>query len=472
MSKLKISENLFLEVAELNRLVRFLGDDGYRLILKSIVKNFGIVRNKNNTFFKVTSKATGTVVVNAGLAFNDNLDAIVMNNDLELLVPNTGEKRWLILSRSTHNWEEGSVSITMDGTLTGVGTHFTEILRGQPNFPTKVKFDSSLNSEEYEVVRVDSDTQAILSGNFVDEGSKRFSVVGTFTPGFVPSESNKQIYEFDGYNIRIQDSSDKPSIEEGKEFIIACVYYSNGVMYISDERVYSMFNETYNQNTESSGVSPITSLLQATVINGVESWRAKSCDIELILEHGYKVDSYQFNTIATQNVFQITSGSCNFLGSKPIPDNIFSGWLLINRGNMKYVKIDSNVGNNLYISDFNIEIVSNTPINDFVVAPNFAEIEYEVKLSGGAVRPSVPFYFRKSIENISSRIRFYSLFPTFSGDDSITVTTRYRFIDGGGKKYAFQNLAVAPFINTSGEQETLANSSFNINLLEIEPDEN
>ena len=33
MSKLKISENLFLEVAELNRLVRFLGDDGYRLIL-------------------------------------------------------------------------------------------------------------------------------------------------------------------------------------------------------------------------------------------------------------------------------------------------------------------------------------------------------------------------------------------------------------------------------------------------------
>ena len=85
-----------------------------------------------------------------------------MKNDLDLAVSDTGVRRWLILSRSVHNWEEGTVSVTVDGALNGIGTHFTEILRGQPNFPTKVKFNSANNTGEYEVVSVTSD-----SSNFV-----------------------------------------------------------------------------------------------------------------------------------------------------------------------------------------------------------------------------------------------------------------------------------------------------------------
>lgn len=469
MSKLKISENLFLETAELNRLVEFLTDDGYKRILKSIIKNYGIVRNTGNTLFKVTQKTTGVVTINAGLAFDSNLDAIVMENDLDLAVSDTSTNRWLILSRSTHNWEEGTVSVTTNGTLTGIGTHFTDILRGQPNFPTKVKFASSVNSGEYEVVSVTSDTQAVLSGSFAAESGKQFSVIGTFTPGFVPDSDKKQIYEFDSYSIRIQDSADRPTVSND-EFILAYVYYSAGVMYVNDERVYCMFNETYNQNAESSGVSPLTSLLQATVISGINSWKAKSCDIEMILEHGYQVTSYQLNSTATQNVFQITAGSCNFLGTGTIPDGTFDGWILLNRANMKYATIDSNVGNNLYISDLDAEIISTTLTNDFIVVPNFAEIEYEVKMSGGVIRPAVPFYFKESIVNLISRIRVYALFPTFGGADSVTLTIRYRFIDDGGKKYAFQNLAVAAFTNTEGAQETLANSSFSVDIAAIEPD--
>lgn len=467
MSKLKISENLFLETAELNRLVEFLTDDGYKRILKSIVKNYGIVRNTGNTYFKVTQKSSGVVTINAGLAFDSNLDAIVMEEDLDLSVADTSVNRWLILSRATHNWEEGTVSITTDGTLTGVGTHFTEILRGQPNFPTKVKFNSANNTGEYEVVSVTSDTQAVLSGSFVAESGKQFSVIGTFTPGFVPDSANKQIYEFDGYSIRIEDSASRPTVTDD-EFILACVYYTAGVMYVVDERVYCMFNEVYNQDTETSGVSPLTSLLQATVISGIDSWKAKSCDIEMILEHGYNVTSYQLNAAATQNVFQIISGSCNFLGSATIPDGTFNGWILLNRANMKYSIIDSNVGNNLYISDLDAEIIGTT--NDFIVVPNFAEIEYEVTMSGGVIRPAVPFYFRESIANPFSRIRVYALFPSFGGADTVMLTLRYRFIDDGGNRYAFQNLAVAAFTNTEGAQEMLANSAFSVDIAAIEPE--
>lgn len=468
MSKLKISENLFLEVAELNRLVKFLSDDGYKRVLKSIINQYGIVRNTGNTFFKVTQKNTGVVTINAGLAFDSNLDAIVMKTDLDLSVSDTGVRRWLILSRSVHNWEEGTVSVTVDGALNGIGTRFTEILRGQPNFPTKVKFNSANNTSEYEVVSVTSDSQAVLSGSFVAESGKQFSVVGTFTPGFVPTPENKQIYEFDGYNIRIQDSADKPEVG-GDEFILGYVYYENGIMYVFDERVYCMFNETYTQDTETSGISPLTSLLQATIVSGVDSWKAKSCDIELILEHGYKVNSFELNSTATQNVFQITTGSCNFLGDSAVPDGIFNGWILLNRINMKYVKIDSNIGKNLYISDFDAEIVDRVT-NDFVIVPNFTEIEYEVKLNDGTIRPSVPFYFRESIANLNSRIRVYALFPSFGGADNVTISIRYRFIDNSGKRYAFQDLAVAPYVNVNGEQETLANSSFSVDIASIEPE--
>lgn len=469
MSKLKISENLFLETAELNRLVKFLTDDGYKRIFKSMVRNYGIVRNTGNTYFKVTQKSTGIVTINSGLAFDSNLDAIVMKDDLDLAVADTGTNRWLILSRAIHNWEDGTVSITTDGTLTGVGTHFTEILRGQPNFPTKVKFNSANNAGEYEVVSVTSDTQAVLSGSFAAESGKQFSVIGTFTPGFVPDSANKQIYEFDGYSIRIQDSASRPAVMDS-EFILACVYYDSEVMRVVDERVYCMFNEVYNQDTETSGASPLTSLLQATVISGIDSWKAKSCDIEMILEHGYKVTSYQFNATATQNVFQIISGSCNFLGDSAIPDGIFNGWMLLNRTNMKYSIINSNVGNNLYISDLDAEIISTTLTNDFIVVPNFAEIEYEVTMNGGVIRPAVPFYFRESIANLFSRIRVYALFPSFGGIDNVTFTLRYRFIDDSGNKYAFQKLAVAAFTNTEGVQETLANSAFSVNISAIEPE--
>lgn len=470
MSRLKISENLFLEVAELNRLIKFLSDDGYKRILKSIVKKYGIVRNSRNTYFKLSQKSSGVVTVNAGVAFDSNLDAIVMDSDTVLNVADTGTRRWIILSRATNSWESGSVSITVDGTLTGVGTKFTEVLRGQPNFPTKIKFNSSVNTSEYEVVSVASDTSAILSGSFTAESSKQFSVVGTFTPGFVPNDDNKEIYEFDSHSLRIEDSNSTPSISDD-EFILGYVYYSDGVMYIVDERANCMFNEAENnETTQSTGISPLTSLLQASVVSGVNSYKAKACDIELILEHGYKVNSFQINATATQNVFQITSGTCNFLGSNStLPDNIFNGWLLLNRLNMKSVLVDSSVGNNLYISDFDSEIAVGTD-DDFVVVPNFREIEYEVKLNGAVVQPSVPFYFRESIVNTKSRVRVYAIFPSSGGADEVKIKIRYRLIGSSGNQYAFNSLAIAPFVNTNGEQETLSNSEFTVDLAAIEPE--
>lgn len=468
MSKLKISDNLFLDVAELNRMTKFLSDDGYKMALKSIIKKFGIVPNADNTYFKVTKVSGNTIQINSGLAYDSDFEAIQLSENIQLNVTNTGSKRWIILSRAVTNNEVGTVTVSVDGTMSGVGTKFTDVLRGQPNFPTKVKFESNNNNGEYEVVSVKSDTEAILSGAFVNESNLKYAVIGTFTPGYqVPSE-NKMIYEYDSYSIETIDSTEAP-IVDSNHFILASVEFDSlGVMSVNDERASYMFNQEYSETSENTGENKLVSLLAATLVGGVDSVRAKAADIELILEHGYSVNSYEWNITADYNIFKITSGTCNFIGSKAIPDGMFNHWILLNRANMKYVEVERSVGNQLYISTMNSEITGDS--NDFVVVPKFSEVEYEVTLSSNVAIPSVPFYFKNSIANVFTRARFYSVFPSFGGNDSVTVKIRYRFVDETGNKYPFYELSVAPFTNINGETETLAESDFVINMSAIEPE--
>ena len=475
MSKLKFSPNLFLEVAELQRFNKFLEDDGWKRALKALTKNYGIVQNASNSYFKVTSKSGSNtvVIVNAGLAFDSNMDGIVMEKDTELTVTNTGENRWIILSRAVTNVEKGTVSVNTDGSLSGIGTEFTKILRGQPNFPVKVKFESTQNNGEYEVVSVSSDTSALLAGSFVNQSGLQFSVVGTFTPGFQPLDADKQIYEYDSSSLRIVDSADRPAISSN-EFILAKISFDvSGGMSVSDERVRYIFNNPYIQSSDNSDVSknPLASLLSVGIVGGVKAVGSSVADFELIIEHGYTVTKYELITTSTSNSFNIITGQCNYLGSGNIPDGLFKGWLLLNRANMKYVTIDDNSNKSLFITNFDSSIIEETN-NDFIVIPNFNEIEYEVKISSNVDRPSIPFYFKKSVPDLNGRVRFYAYFPSVdltNFSNIINVKVRYRMIDNSGKLYPYSNLAIAQFENVNGQSETLSESSFNINLADIEP---
>lgn len=475
MSRLKFSSNLFLEVNELQRFNKFMEEDGWKRAMKAITKNFGIVENASNTYFKVTSKAgsNSVIVINAGLAFDSNMDAIVMEEDLELSVANTGQNRWVILSRGVTNQEKGTVNVNSDGSLSGIGTEFTKVLRGQPNFPVKVKLDSTQNTEEYEVVSVSSDTSALLSGSFVNENGMKYSVIGTFTPGFQPTDENKMIYEYDSYSISVVDSADRPTISSD-EFILAMISFNeSGAMSVSDERINHMFNNPYVQNSAESDTEtdPLVSLLSTGVVGGIRSVGSVAAEIELIMEHGYTITRYELQTTSTSNTFVILNGQCNFLSTGNIPDSMFKGWLLVNRANMKYAVIDDNSNKSLFISNFDSSIIQENN-NDFIVVPNFLEIEYEVKVSGNIDRPAIPFYFRSSIWNLYTRAKVYAYFPSEDVEnfsDEVTISVKYRLIDNSGKQQPFGNLAVAQFENVNGQSETLAESSFTVNLATIEP---
>lgn len=475
MSRLKFSPNLFLEVNELNRFVNFLSDNGYKRIFKSFVKTFGIVQDSSNSYFKVTVKpgSSNIIVINAGLAFDTNMEAIVLKNNLEITVTNTGIKRWVILSRDVTNLEQGTVTIDSDGSLSGISTEFLSVLRGQPNFPVKVRLTSSVNTNDYEVVSVVSDTSAVIAGDFTAESGLTYSLIGTFTPGFQPNESDKCIYEYDYYKINIVDSSDTPAITPD-EFILASITFDiSGVVNVSDERVKYMFNDPYVQNSGSlnSFNNPLVSLLSVGIIGGSGAVGSTAADFELIIEHGYTITKYELITTSASNSFNIVIGSCNYLGTGNIPDGMFNNWILLNRLNMKYSVIDYNSNKSLIINNFDSSIIEGLN-DDFIVVPNFNEIEYEVKISSNVDNSSVPFHYRKSITDLNDRLRFYSYFPNIdlvNFSNVITVSIRYRMIDNSGKFYPYSNLAIAQFENVNGQPETLSGSSFDINIIEIEP---
>lgn len=475
MSRLKFSSNLFLEVNELQRFNKFLEEDGWKRAMKAISKNFGIVKNASNSYFKVTARSgsNSVIVINAGIAFDSNMDAIVMTDDLELSVGNTGSNRWVILSRAVTNEEQGTVSINSDGSLSGIGTEFTKVLRGQPNFPVKVKFNSTSNNGEYEVVSVTSDTSALLSGSFVNQSNIKYSVVGTFTPGFQPTEDNKMIYEYDSYNIEVVDSEDRPAVS-GDEFILAMISFdASGSMNVSDERIRYMFNNPYTQSDESdNSTDPLVSLLSTGVVGGIHAVGSAAAEFELIMEHGYTVTRHELLTTSTSNTFNIISGQSNFLGTGNIPDGMFRGWLLVNRANMKYALIDDNSNKSLYISNLDTSIILDSG-NDFIIVPNCNEIEYEVTVSNNVDRPNIPFYFRSSIWNLYTRAKVHAFYPSNdveNFDNQVTITIKYRLMDNSGNQQPFSNLAIAQFENVNGQTETLSESSFVVDLTTIEPE--
>lgn len=476
MSRLKFSSNLFLEVNELQRFKEFLEDDGWKRAMKAITKNFGIVKNASNSYFKVTQRSgsNSVVVINAGIAFDSNMDAIVMENDTELTIGDTGQNRWIILSRAVTNQEQGTININSDGSLSGNNTEFTKVLRGQPNFPVKVKFiDSTQNNSEYEVVSVTSDTSALLSGSFVNQSGLHYAVVGTFTPGFQPTEDNKMIYEYDSYNIEVVDSEDRPAVSED-EFILAMISFdASGSMNVSDERIRCMFNNPYTQSNETeNSTDPLVSLLSTGIVGGIHAVGSAAAEFELIMEHGYTVTKHELITTSTSNTFNIISGQSNFLGTGNIPDGMFKGWLLVNRVNMKYAVIDDNSNKSLYISNLDTSIILDNG-NDFIIVPNCNEIEYEVTVSNNVDRPNLPFHFRSSIWNLYTRAKVYAYYPSNdieNLDNQVTITIKYRLLDNSGAQQPFANLAIAQFENVNGQTETLSESSFVVDLTTIEPE--
>lgn len=266
MAELKISEDLFLERQELRRwnsFVQKVAEENLTadMFISGILKT---ADDSNFDNFKVEyGTNVGTIKINTvSKAISKSLKVITKQIEDNILVTDDNQWYWVKIKHQLNPEEVGLVSIDNQGNLTGVGTLFTEVLRGQPNFPARIKFyDSALNLLEYDVVEVISDTQAVLSGVFQAEVDLKYSVIGTFTPGYVPPTLDKEIFQYDDCELTFVLETvlnTPPAKIFGEEYYIARVRRNGVNLFLEDKR-----NEIWTLKGEFNQINmfPLTNIL-------------------------------------------------------------------------------------------------------------------------------------------------------------------------------------------------------------------
>lgn len=243
MASFNVNSDLFLGSQELNRLLKFLDDDGFRKLLLQNSLSFGIINNsKNGEFdsFKVQQGTNpGFIKIPDGLAI-DAAGQLITYHDTELELTNDNSWYWVTIAHEHDKREQGVCSIDANGNLSFPGGELTQILRGLPNNPVKVSFtNASVNIQEYEVVEVISDENAVLAGDFSAESNLRLAVVGAFTPDTVVPADSKYPFQYDGCDLSVTLETilnTPPTLIADYEFTIARVKRNGSTITIQDKR--------------------------------------------------------------------------------------------------------------------------------------------------------------------------------------------------------------------------------------------
>lgn len=335
MSFLKHKPNLFLGSAELNRMQRFLDDDGYRIILLKNSASFGVVKyEKDISFqnFKVVEDVAGSgnfKIENESFAI-DSIGRVIRQKPItNQVIPSDSSWYWIKIQHSYSVIEEGVVSIDINGNLTGSGTLFTEVLRGEPDFPSKISFpNSSKNILEYSIVEVVDDTTLLLNGiEFTPESGLTYRVVGTFTPGHVPSTNNKYPFQYDSCTISLVAESVQntpPSKSEGVEFYIARVKNVGGVLTIQDKRT-----EQYKSTSEFN----LTNIIKiANPLIGVENIKFMNPDTARdhnLVKIGFGMRTTAWTLDAPNRAITFSTGTLDagkYKSTSQFSDDELNGW--------------------------------------------------------------------------------------------------------------------------------------------------
>lgn len=340
MSRLKINTNLFLEKAELDRLVKFLDTDGFR---KNIIDNsvrYGLVKNLRDITFAnarveqdidvvVGSTTFKTIKHNEIRAIDQFGNFIYKPQTGNIIIPADNLWYWVSITHQYSNQELGTFTISDDGQLTGSGSELTKILRGQPNFPSRVRFlNSTLNILDYDVVEVVNDNLAILNGvSFQPESNLKLGVVGTFTPGVAVPNSHKMIFEYDSCLLDIEaeeNTNTRPTAENNTKFYLARIKNDGTNVIVQDKRIeyWETKGSSLPISIDETGENPLI---------GVESikWNHNFTPAdENIVEIAWGMRSGNWSVDASKNIITLF-GSATGGAYKTIDDFVngdFDGW--------------------------------------------------------------------------------------------------------------------------------------------------
>jgi len=409
MSYLKFNPNLFLEVAELRRFKQFLDDEGFRRFLLLNSKSFGVVALAGGDNFKIEAGTiAGTIkIVNDSYAINSVGNLIVKKAEDNIAVT-VGTWYWVIAKHEYGVFEEGTLDISAAGVLTGYNTKFTEVLRGQPNFPAKIKLWSSKgvpasNNGDYEVLTVGGNTTASLQGVFTAETGLYYSIVGTFTPGFSIPSDYKNIFQYDsciGWNtdeggfVAAGTGSNPTALTLGaNEYVIAAIKSDGTNVEIRDYRR-DNFYETKTDFNLKNVLSSFNYLIGVTEV----LYPHKSSDSSKSLvkvEWGFNGTAFSLAISDRKVIITVGSGG-KYKSVGDFVDNYFDGWRLYAEGEGIPMKISASlrgVGGTsivLTLEDFDYDALANA--SSVLLTPDADEIEIQCW-----PKTAVPVHYLNSI---------------------------------------------------------------------------
>lgn len=256
MSKLNLTRKTFLEKEELNRFQDMLEDSSVKSAILGNTTSWGIIRDEFETEdlnFKVENGTnSGTIKISKAVSKAIGSDGLVIRQPEinNITVTDDSLWYWVKISHKYRRWENGEVNLSNAGDLSGIGTSFLEVLRGQTTkVPTKVRFlkengSSVINSGVYEVVVVGSNISAVLSSSvgFTAETGLKMVVVGA-TPisEVVTDEQLEGLYKYDDCKIEFIAETEvgvMPTVgyTPDTQFYIARVKNTAGTVTIEDKR--------------------------------------------------------------------------------------------------------------------------------------------------------------------------------------------------------------------------------------------
>jgi hypothetical protein len=207
MGFMKINSDQYLGKQEYNRLLYFIKDEGWLKFIKALTQQTGVCFVANNSL-EVTPGSLGAFSIQPGFAVDKDYNVMQVPKLLNpgITVPSDNVWYYVYIKYVARTAEAGIVNVGADGSITATQSpHFTDVLRGQPSNPVIIRFpESVVNVDDYEVLSVESDSEALLNvSSMTAETGAKFSVVGSFTPGIAINEDSKLIYTYDDFEIGI-----------------------------------------------------------------------------------------------------------------------------------------------------------------------------------------------------------------------------------------------------------------------------
>lgn len=377
-SYVKFPPNLLVGSKELMRMQEF-GKDALKYILEGL-SVFGLSDRKSPFINGLVSQGTnvGTIKHNEIYAFDSSARMIHKAAADNIAIPDDNAWYWIKITHEFTQVEKGLVSIDVQGNLTGTGTEFLSILRGQSQSPTRIRFyGSSNNIYEYDVNEVVSDSQAVLVGDFIAESNLTYSVVGTFSPDAVPSDEDKKIYHINGCIFELQAEetlNTPPAHTEGIDFFLARVKRNGSSLLIEDKRSTNILQTVAQDDLGFVSVA-------SNPLIGVESVRHSSLSTprdENLVDVAWTFRSSNWSIDSSVNRLTLITGQGGkYKSTANFVNGDFDGWRVYTKGG-KFHKV---LQSSLSAGQINLTLDSLDPIRfedttqQVIVAPDADEIE-------------------------------------------------------------------------------------------------